>query len=685
MIKNCDNESQRRRIKELENDLVNYKKLKSRLKVAEQHLETLTKTTPTYVCEINSKGQITFVNRTYEGLDIDQVLGSKLIEWFPQELHNKINSLMNEVFVDLKSRTTSYTIPDPKGILRSYAAEIIPFQKEDNKDWYAFYLATDITDQINLERSLKEKEYYLNQAQSISQIGHWRLNPISDQVEGSDELFRIFGLKRNEASLENFLRVVHPEDREMDLYYIKKGMEKGEPWDIRHRLLLDDGSQKTVHAKGEVKKDKHGEVTLLIGTVQDITKKALLEEVLKKSENRFKSLASSTPNLVFTVDSDGKILYMNRTPDGININDIIGSSMYTHMEPEYHDIVKNHVNDVFEHGRSSQFQCSGLGPFGKTSDYLSNIGPVFGTLDDVISCIVSAQDITEIEHMQHLLLESEKTYKILIETIVNGVQEIDLSGKIISANSAYHHMLGYENEALIGTSMYQTQPEKKAQNKLIEYIDYLIKEQPDPVPWFDRIVKKNGHIIDTQTDWNYKRNANGEVIGFVSIISDITEQKRMEEQIKNNNAFLEIKVKERTSALEDMNAALTVLLNKRDEDNNETEQRIISNYRSLIEPFCRKLKSTLTLSDQKNLMMILEGNLKEFLHPFSKKLSVPLVNLTPMEIQIASMIKQGLSNKEIAKTLNNSIRTITNHRQHIRTKLKLKNKKINLRSHLSSL
>ena len=148
---------------------------------------------------------------------------------------------------------------------------------------------------------------------------------------------------------------------------------------------------------------------------------------------------------------------------------------------------------------------------------------------------------------------------------------------------------------------------------------------------------------------------------------------------------LEKKVQERTTNLEEMNSALTVLLKKRDDDKKEMEGKIFTNYKSLIAPFLQKLKSSLTKSDQQNLMNIVESNLKEFLQPFSQKLSDPMVNLTPTEIQIASMVKQGLSNKEMAQILNNSIRTITNHRQHIRKKLDLKNKKINLRSFLSTL
>lgn len=105
----------------------------------------------------------------------------------------------------------------------------------------------------------------------------------------------------------------------------------------------------------------------------------------------------------------------------------------------------------------------------------------------------------------------------------------------------------------------------------------------------------------------------------------------------------------------------------------------------MIVPFLNKLKNGYSNVNQQNLIDILKTNLKEITSPFSKKLSDPIINLTPTEIQIVAFIKQGLSNKEIGLTLNCSVRTIDAHRDNIRKKLNLKNKKINLRSFLMNL
>lgn len=147
----------------------------------------------------------------------------------------------------------------------------------------------------------------------------------------------------------------------------------------------------------------------------------------------------------------------------------------------------------------------------------------------------------------------------------------------------------------------------------------------------------------------------------------------------------EMELKKKTSELEDINTALNILLKKREKDNQEIEQKIYSNCDLMILPFLHKLRNSLSDDLQQRLVDILEASLKEILSPFAKKLSDPLIMLTPSEIQIASMIKQGLANKEIAQTLSISKRTIETHRANIRKKLDLKNKKLNLKSYFFNL
>ena len=111
----------------------------------------------------------------------------------------------------------------------------------------------------------------------------------------------------------------------------------------------------------------------------------------------------------------------------------------------------------------------------------------------------------------------------------------------------------------------------------------------------------------------------------------------------------------------------------------------MSNVKELVEPYLIKLKNTGLDEKQNAYVSILESNLKEIISPFSQKLSSKYFNLTPTEIQVAGLVKEGRTAKEIAELLNKSIRAIEFHKNNIRKKLGLINKKANLRSHLLSL
>jgi DNA-binding NarL/FixJ family response regulator len=165
----------------------------------------------------------------------------------------------------------------------------------------------------------------------------------------------------------------------------------------------------------------------------------------------------------------------------------------------------------------------------------------------------------------------------------------------------------------------------------------------------------------------------------------------MQQKLKEAHDKLEQRVDERTKELrnktenlEEMNTALKVLLKKREEDKNELEEQVIYNVKELVMPFLGKIKSSRLDNRQKTIVEILESNLNDIVSPFAKALSTRYLNLTPAEMQIANMVKHGKTTKEIADTLFLSTRTIESHRDSIRQKLGIKNKKANLRTHLMS-
>lgn len=115
-----------------------------------------------------------------------------------------------------------------------------------------------------------------------------------------------------------------------------------------------------------------------------------------------------------------------------------------------------------------------------------------------------------------------------------GIHECDSEGRITFVNPSHEALTGHTAEELVGTYVWDRIPPGPEKESLPAYFKQLVAEQPAPTPFFAKNVKKGGELFDVRVDWNYLRNAQGEVTGFVSIISDITEQKQAEQALRES-------------------------------------------------------------------------------------------------------------------------------------------------------
>ena len=132
------------------------------------------------------------------------------------------------------------------------------------------------------------------------------------------------------------------------------------------------------------------------------------------------------------------------------------------------------------------------------------------------------------------LRESEGKYRELVETVSDGILEIDPVGTVTFANPAYCRMLGFTMGEMIGKSILDFQVTESKREEMRAYLDYVARQQPPPIPWLGTHQTKDGGMVAVQSDWNYRRNDRGHVIGFISVVKDITDRKRAEEALRES-------------------------------------------------------------------------------------------------------------------------------------------------------
>jgi DNA-binding CsgD family transcriptional regulator/PAS domain-containing protein len=184
--------------------------------------------------------------------------------------------------------------------------------------------------------------------------------------------------------------------------------------------------------------------------------------------------------------------------------------------------------------------------------------------------------------------------------------------------------------------------------------------------------------------WYYLRAMRlsvGKPIRVVVSHEEITALKLIEEQLRQSREALD----DQKQSLEEANIALKVLLKQRENDRIELEKKVLINVKELVFPYVEKLKNSHLKTKEKTLVEIIETHLQNIVSPLLQQFSNAKILLTPQEMQVASLVKDGKSSKEIAAILNVSEATINFHRKNLRVKFGLRNQQTNLRSYLLSL
>ena len=314
--------------------------------------------------------------------------------------------------------------------------------------------------------------------------------------------------------------------------------------------------------------------------------------------------------------------------------------------------------------------------------------------------------------------ESERRFKELAELLPQTVYEMDLNGKLTFVNNKAYDHFGYTLEDFSrGASAFDmivSEDHKRAINN----ISKLLSGEKIGSNTYTALRKDKSTFPAKFYSEGIFRN--GRPVGVRGFIIDITEQMELEEKLRKSRDELEHRVKERTSKLreankilraeiserkriekeliakekelkdknaelQEFNSALKVLLKKRDQDKGDIEQNIINNINEMVLPYLEKAEDVNKKISQIEYLDIVKSNLDNILSSFGTNLKIKNYKFTPSEIRIADLIRNGKTTKEISSLLDMSPRTVEFHRDNIRRKLQIKNKKINLRSRLLSL
>ncbi|MBF0234894.1 MAG: PAS domain S-box protein, partial [Desulfamplus sp.] len=479
----------------------------------------------------------------------------------------------------------------------------------------------------------------------------------------------------------------------------------GEIQSAELRLKTDD---KWVLASVQPDMNESGELAQWRITLADMSVFKEKEIEFIEREERFRFLFENVPFACLFLNSDGDIIEVNQSWEkitGYNRTLVIKRDFVNFIHPEWRGSFKKSYSRLKSENRENiiefQFAMSKTdGSYFHVNAQARSCLDRNGVFSHACFCFNPAANSGSEEQqkfscptaMHHALpegavTEDEKQFFAIMEELPGSLMQLDSTGRIVFANRACRNMFMLPQGTLVGRFCWDlaSTPEKISyiRNWFNNNIEHLVL----PEPFHAEFETQGARRFTLKIDWNYRYDHKGRVKGIILLLNmtDISTARQKEYNLEKSLECQNEKVISLEQEIDKLDSTIKILTQKLNDQKNETEQRVSESANTLILPYVEKLKNANPTTGQKKLLAILESNINEMVSPFAKKMKQMDFTLTPMEIQIAHLISQGNISKQIASILCISSRTVDFHRDNLRLKLGIKNKKTNLRSMLLAI
>jgi len=405
----------------------------------------------------------------------------------------------------------------------------------------------DITDRQRVEEELRFSQGRLQQALRASVTGLWNWNTETNQVVFSEEWKRQLGYDGTELpdAFETWTTLLHPDDRERAVAYARQ--YQAEPdGDYRQefRLRHKDGTYRWIEARASFVTEVDGRRIHLLGSHTDMTDRKRMEETIRESEERYRTLVELSPSGVF-VFCEGRAVYVNRTGALLmgaqDPQEILDRPTFEFIHPDYHQEVRDSITRLLKGGVSvHSAERVYVRLDGTTIPVQVEAGRI--TWDGKPAILGMFSDITE----RKLSEDRVREMNLALTQAMPGISRVDLEGRYLEVNQPYATMLGYDSFELLGVIWESTVHPEDLHIARDAYARLLEKGKSE----FEcRAVRKDGSIFFKQVLMVRSQPSVGGFFGHHCFMRDITERKQTEEALAHLNATLERQVSDRTEAL----------------------------------------------------------------------------------------------------------------------------------------
>jgi PAS domain S-box-containing protein len=515
-------------------DITAQKGLEDQLRQAQNYNRGLIESSVDAMLTVAADLTITDVNEQMvrlTGYGREQLIGSSFKDYFtePDRAAAGVEKTLGEGYVTnyellLRSRHR-------REILVSFNASV--FKDTEGNVRGIFAVARDVTEQRRLEEQLRESQNYNRGLIESSVDALVTVDPDLTITDVNEQMARLTGFGREELVGSPFKdRFTEPDRAAAG---VRQTLAQGSVTNYELVLRSRTGKRTVVSFNAGTFRDTAGRVAGVLAAARDITAQKRLEEQLREQQNYNRSLIESSVDALMTVDPSGVITDVNEQTVrliGYNRKQLVGSPFVDYFtEP---DLATTGVRKTFEDGSVTHYELVARSKSGRKIPVSFNAAVFRDTAGAVAGILAAAREITHQKQIEQALREQQTYTRGLIESNIDALMTTDTVGLITDVNRQMCALTGGSPEDLIGTPFknYFTNPQRAEDG-----IRRVLTE--DRVTNYELTLRgKDGRETVVSYNATTFKGADGRLRGVFAAARDITDQKRLEEQIRRQNRDL---------------------------------------------------------------------------------------------------------------------------------------------------
>ncbi len=472
----------------------------------------------------------------------EEVIGRNGYEFIAEEDYSRAVEFSQRLFTMAQSGDTEYALLSKDGTRIDARVSASLMHDSEGKPAGIVAIAKDITERRQMEDALRESEEKLRLMFESITDGVTVTDLEGNFVDANDAAVRMLGCSAREELIGKAgIEFVAEGDREKAVRVMRQARKKGRARDIQFKLVRKGGLEFDSEWSVSLMRDGDGNPAGFIYVMRDITERKGLEKELRDSEERMRIMFESVGEGMLVCDLAGRIEKANQAAlniSGYCMEDVIGRNVMDFMLPQERKKAEAERRSTLQAGINSKpIEYTLLGAKGRKIEAEFTASLMRDSEGNPVGLVGTARDISERKRMEDELRQSEEKLRRIFDSISEGIILTDLELNVVEANDAAVRLAGFDSrEQFIGKNpMDFLLPEDR--DRAVAPLPQAVEGSPVEQGEY-RVRNHRGKEFDVQTGITTLHDSEGQLAGFVAVVDDLSEERRMQRALRESEEKL---------------------------------------------------------------------------------------------------------------------------------------------------